>query len=171
MSSRSHAQSAASARSAEQRFASLGYANRPAAKPLASYVPFVVTGDLAFVSGHGPLDPEGRPVAVGRLGEQLTVAQGRDAARLATINLLASLRGALGSLDRVSAVCQLTGYVRCAPGFSGLDDVMAGSSELLAEVFGDDIPIHVTTCAVTECVLGLAVTVDAVFAVDSGSAD
>ena len=137
---------------------------------MANYVSVVVSGGLAFVSGHGPLDAEGRPVVVGKLGERLSPAQGRDVARLATMNLIASVRGALGSLDRVSAVCQLTGYVRCSPGFSALDEVMTGSSELLIEVFGDDIGVHArTTCAVTECVLGLAVTVDAVFAVDDGT--
>jgi enamine deaminase RidA (YjgF/YER057c/UK114 family) len=152
--------------SADRRFAALAPDRRSGSRPVANYVPAVLSNGYAFLSGHGPLDGDGRPVVVGMLGDEVDAPGGRAAARLATMNLLASLRSAVGSLDRVGAVCRLTGFLRCAPGFADLDDVMAGSSELLREVFGDAVGAHARAVyAVTECVFGLTVTVDAVFAV------
>jgi enamine deaminase RidA (YjgF/YER057c/UK114 family) len=157
-------------RVAEQHYHERGLATLPPSRPLAKYVPAVEFGGLVFMSGNGPLDPAGSPVVVGRLGDDVGVDAGIHAAELATSNLLTSLRAALGSLDRVASVCEVRGYLRCAPGFERQDDVMAGASQLLIDMFGPEVGTHVpTVVSVSECVLGLTVTIDAIFSVDTGT--
>jgi enamine deaminase RidA (YjgF/YER057c/UK114 family) len=157
----------ASRRIAEQRFAELGLADRSAAAPVANYVPAVEFDGLVFTAGNGPLAGDGTPTVVGRLGAEVGLKAGADAARLATANLVTSLRRTIGSLDRVSAVGQVRAYLRCAPGFDHQDDVSAAAVDALADIFGADVATPIpTVISVTECVLGLPVTIDAVFAVD-----
>lgn len=151
------------ASSADGRFTALDWRAGP--RPVAKYLPAVVSNGFAFLSGHGSLDAAGRPAIAGRLGDTVDVARGRTAAQMATLNLLTSLRSAVGSLDRVREVCRVTGYLRCAPGFTDQNEVMAGCTDLLHHVFGWAAQAHAATVyPVTECVFGLTVTVDAVFA-------
>src|SRR5947209_7617107 len=112
-------------------------------QPLGSYRTHVQSGNLLFLSGHVPVH-DGKPVHVGKVGADLSVEQGQAAARFTALNCLATIRDALGSLDRVRRVVRLTGYVQSAPGFNQQAAVLNGASDLFAEVFGE-AGVHVRT--------------------------
>jgi enamine deaminase RidA (YjgF/YER057c/UK114 family) len=121
---------------AEENVARLGIdLSRPPA-PVANYVPAVRTGNLVFVSGHGPVRPEGGMVT-GKVGDTVSVEQAYEAARLVGIGLLASLRTEIGDLNRVKRVVKLLGMVNAAPGFKEHPKVINGCSDLLVDVFGE----------------------------------
>ena len=105
-------------------------------KPLGSYVPFVRTGNLVFISGMLPL-AGGKLTAAGRVGNEVALEQAVQAARIAAINGLAVLNAAIGGLDRVARCVKLTGYVASAQDFSDQPKVVNGASDLLVEVLGD----------------------------------
>ncbi len=109
----------------------------PAPKPIAVYKPLVVVGNLAFVSGHGPLKPD-KSLIVGRVGADLDLEAGKIAARQVGLAILATLRSELGSLDRVKRVIKVLGMVNSAPDFYDHPKVINGCSELFAEVFGEE---------------------------------
>jgi enamine deaminase RidA (YjgF/YER057c/UK114 family) len=115
----------------------------PPIKPLGSYCTYLESGNLLFLSGHVPIR-EGKPVVTGKVGAELSVEQGTEAARFTALNCLATMRSALGSLDRVTRIVRLTGYVASAPGFVGQAAVLNGASDLFAEVFGP-AGVHVRT--------------------------
>jgi enamine deaminase RidA (YjgF/YER057c/UK114 family) len=122
--------------STEARLKELGIAlpNPPA--PLANYVPWRSGGGLLFLSGVGPRRDDGSSI-VGTLGGDLDVKQGYDAARLCGLNLLANMRTALGSLDRVDTVLKVLGMVRAVPDFGQQPEVINGCTDLFVEVLGD----------------------------------
>ena len=120
---------------AEARLAELKLELPPAPKPVAVYVPLVVVGNLAYVSGHGPLKPD-KTLITGRVGQDLDLAGGKAAARQVGLAILATLRAHLGSLDRVRRVIKVLGMVNCAPEFTEHPAVINGCSELFADVFG-----------------------------------
>ena len=122
--------------SAEARIAELGLELPPAPAPVASYVPVVVSGSLAFVAGQIPL-AEGVLMWSGKLGAGLDVEAGSKAARRCAMQALSVLRDALGSLDRVRRVVKVTVWVASAEGFTDQPKVANGASDLLAEVFGE----------------------------------
>jgi enamine deaminase RidA (YjgF/YER057c/UK114 family) len=102
-----------------------------------SYVPVVVSGSLAFVSGQIPL--VGKEVKfTGKVGKDLSIEQGQEAARLCVINGLAQLKAHLGSLDRISRIVKVTGFVNCEADFTDHPKVINGASDLLVKVFGDN---------------------------------
>jgi len=105
-------------------------------RPMANYVTAALSGNLLFLSGHGPVR-DGRIVYQGKVGRDLTIEQGQEAARLTGLNLLASARDALGSLDRVQRVVKVLGMVHCADDFADHPKVINGFSDLMVEVFGD----------------------------------
>jgi enamine deaminase RidA (YjgF/YER057c/UK114 family) len=105
--------------------------------PVANYVRARKVGDLLFVAGHGPGRDAGGQRITGKVGRELTLEQGYQAARLTGINLLASLRVELGSLDRVRCIVKVLGMVNCAPGFDKTPAVINGCSDLFVEVFGE----------------------------------
>lgn len=104
--------------------------------PVGAYVPWVQTGKLIMTSGQLPWK-EGTMMWPGRLGEQVTVEQGYQAARLAAVNALAQIQAACGDLERVRRILRLEGYVHCAPGFRDHPKVLDGASDLMLEVFGE----------------------------------
>lgn len=104
--------------------------------PVASYVPAVRSGNLLFISGQGPVRND-RPVFTGKVGSDLTEEEGREAARLCALNLLAVANAELGSLDRISRIIKLLTWVACAPGFERHPYVANGASDLLQDVFGE----------------------------------
>jgi enamine deaminase RidA (YjgF/YER057c/UK114 family) len=106
--------------------------------PVANYVPAVRTGNLLFLSGSGP-DPA---IPRGKVGSDLTLEQGYQAARSVGLNLLANARASLGSLDRVKRVVKVLGMVNSAPGFTDQPKVINGFSDLMVEVFGEAIGKH-----------------------------
>lgn len=104
--------------------------------PASLIVPCVRAGDLLFVSGHTPVAADGKSV-VGRLGKDMDVKQGQEAARLVALRVLSVVRSELGSLDRVVRLVKVLGMVNCTPEFTQTPQVINGFSELLAQVFGD----------------------------------
>ncbi len=99
------------------------------------YVKAVLAGDLLHIGGHGPVGPQGR--ISGKVGGSVDLVQARHAARLTGLQLLASARSELGTLDRVVRVVKVFGMVNCAPGFNRTPEVIDGCSELFHEVFGE----------------------------------
>lgn len=118
------------------RILSLGFALPKAPVPVGSYVPVRQTGDLAFTSGQTPTR-DGSLVVKGKLGREVSIADGQRGARVAVLNCLATLAEHLGSLDRIAAVVKLTGYVASAEGFGEQPEVVNGASSLLEQIFGD----------------------------------
>jgi enamine deaminase RidA (YjgF/YER057c/UK114 family) len=121
--------------SLEARLHELGLKLPPFPKPQGVYRPLVQVGNLAYLSGHGPLRPEGGFVT-GRLGADLDVEAGKAAARLTGLAILATLNQHLGSLDRVRRLIKTMGLVQCTPEFKDHPAVINGCSELMGEVFG-----------------------------------
>jgi enamine deaminase RidA (YjgF/YER057c/UK114 family) len=148
--------------SIQSRLAELGIELPAAAAPVAAYVPVVVTGDLAHVSGQLPF-VDGRLVT-GRLGEDVSLEQGHAAARACGLMILAQLHAALGSLDRVERIVKLGAFVSSAATFSDQPKVANGASELMAEVFGEAGRHARSAVGVPVLPLGAAVEVDAIVA-------
>ena len=123
--------------SAEDRLKELGIELPESPAPIANYVPAVRTGNLLYLSGVGPAAPAEGPAPLGKLGADLTVEQGYEAARLTGINLIARLKSELGDLGRVNRVIKLLSMVNSAPDFDQQPAVANGCSDLLVEVFGD----------------------------------
>ncbi|MCP2513538.1 RidA family protein [Achromobacter mucicolens] len=120
----------------EARLADLGLTLPPAPKPLGQYTAVSQAGDLLFISGQLPLR-DGRVVWQGRVGAELTVDQGRQAAELAALNVLAQIRQHTGSFDRLDHLVRVEGHVASAPGFLDQPTVLDGASGLFARVLGD----------------------------------
>jgi len=120
--------------SVHAKLAALGIALPPATAPVAAFVPAVRTGNLIFVSGH--IARRDGAVVAGKLGADLTTAQGRDAARGIAVDLLGTLHAAAGDLDRVERIVKLLVLVNCTPDFTEAHLVANGASELLNEVLG-----------------------------------
>jgi len=122
---------------AEDRIVELKLELPPAPKPAGVYKPVVIVGNLAYVSGHGPLKPDGTMIT-GRVGDEVDEQAGIAAARQTGLAILASLRAALGSLNRVKRVIKTLGMVNSTPDFRNHPKVINGYSELMAQVFGSD---------------------------------
>lgn len=103
------------------------------AKPVAKYKPAVLAGNMLYVSGHGPVAN-----TKGKLGKELTLEQGKEAARDVGINILATVKATLGSLNKVKRLVKTLGMVNATPEFRDQPKVINGFSELMAEVFGED---------------------------------
>ena len=123
--------------SAEARLAELKLELPPAPKPMGVYKPVVVVGNLVYVSGHGPLKPD-LSLIKGRVGTDLSLEEGKAAARQVGLAILASLRAHFGSLDRIKRVIKTLGMVNSAPDFLEHPKVINGCSELFAEIWGPD---------------------------------
>jgi enamine deaminase RidA (YjgF/YER057c/UK114 family) len=121
--------------SVDARLVELGIELPDPFPPAGNYVSSTRTGDLLFVGGHGPID--GRRAIVGKVGTDLTLEQGRDAARLTALSLLATIRADLGSLDRVEQIVKVFGMVNVGGAFDQMPSVIDGCSDLLVEVFGE----------------------------------
>ena len=122
--------------SAEARLAELGIELPPVPQPVANFVRTRRVGDVLYVSGHGPVHPDGTRDQ-GKVGSDLDVARGQASARLTGLNMLATVREALGSLDRVRQIVKVLGMVHSAPNFGRQPEVIDGFSDLMVEVFGE----------------------------------
>jgi len=140
----------------------LGITLPVAAAPVAAYVPVVVSGGFAYVSGQLPFI-DGKLVT-GRLGEDVSTEDGQAAARACGLMLLAQLQAALGSLDRVQQVVKLGAFISSTAAFTDQPKVANGASELMAEVFGDAGKHARSAVGVPVLPLGAAVEVDAIVA-------
>jgi enamine deaminase RidA (YjgF/YER057c/UK114 family) len=152
--------------SIEQKLASLGITLHTPASPVANYVGFVQTGNLLVVSGQVCFSPDGKLIAKGKLGADVTVEQGAAAARGCAINLLAQVKVALGDLDRVRRVVRLGGFVNALPTFVDGPKVLNGASDLMVEVFGDRGRHARTTVGVAALPSDAAVEVEGLFEVE-----
>ena len=146
----------------DRRLDELGIILPDALPPGANYIPFVIAESLVFVAGQISATAEG-PI-LGRLGDGLTIAEGRVAARACALNLLAQLRVACdGDLDRVRQVVRLCGYVNSSPDFTEQPAVANGASDLFVEIFGDCGRHSRTAIGCNVLPLGVAVEIDGVF--------
>jgi len=148
----------------ETRLAELGIILPEPAAPVASYVPAVEHGGLLYVSGQLPFRADGSLIT-GRLGEDYDVAHGQEAAERCGVMLIAQMRAALGSLDRVAKVVKLGAFVASDPHFTDQPKVANGASELMERVFGDAGRHARSAVGVSVLPLGAAVEVDAIVAV------
>jgi enamine deaminase RidA (YjgF/YER057c/UK114 family) len=149
--------------SIEQRLAELGITLPEPAAPVAAYVPAVEAGGFLYISGQVS-QADGRRIT-GRLGEDMDVDAGREAARSCGIMLIAQMRAALGSLDRVARVVKLGAFVNSTGDFTDQPKVVDGCSLLMAEVFGEAGKHARSAVGVPSLPLGVAVEIDAVVAV------
>ncbi len=102
-------------------------------KPMANYVPAVRTGNLLFLSGHGPQ----KDIPIGKVGGELTIEQGYEAAKSTALCLISTMKNTVGDLDKVKRVVKLTGFVNCSGDFTDQPAVVNGASDLFVEVFGE----------------------------------
>ncbi len=122
--------------SAERKLKDLGITLPTPPQPIANYVRAVKVGNLLFVSGHGPY-PDGKIKTSGKVGKELTVDEGYQVARNVGLNCLASVKAAVGDLDKVKRVVKLLGMVHCTEDFKEQPKVINGCSDLLVEIFGE----------------------------------
>ena len=147
------------------RLKELDLALPDAPAPVANYVPAVRTGNQLVVSGQIPLEG-GKPQFVGKLGRDLGIEQGQQAARLCALNVLAQARAALGGdLDRIVRCVRVGGFVNCTPDFNDQPQVVNGASDLLVAVLGDAGRHARAAVGVASLPRGVAVEVEATFEV------
>jgi enamine deaminase RidA (YjgF/YER057c/UK114 family) len=103
--------------------------------PAGNYLGCVIDGHIVYVGGHGPID--GATIIRGKVGAEISIEQGREAARMTGLSILATLNAELGDLDRIERIIKVFGMVNCAPGFNQTPAVIDGCSDLLVEIFGD----------------------------------
>ncbi|GAB3522689.1 RidA family protein [Emticicia fontis] len=128
--------------SAEEAFATLNLSLPPAPAPLGVYKPYLIDGKYLYLSGHGPVQDD-KSLIIGRIGEDLTIEEGKLAARQVGLTMLSTIKTHLGSLDRVKRVIKVLGMVNCTPDFERHPYIINGCSELFAEVWGTENGIGV----------------------------
>lgn len=122
--------------SANQRISDLGITLPKVATPAGAYVPAVVSGNLVFTAGQIPL-VDGKLVATGKVGKDLSADQAKEIARICALNAVAAIKSVIGDLDRVTKVVKVVGFVSSTPDFTAQPSVVNGASELLEQIFGD----------------------------------
>lgn len=153
----------------ESRLAALGYLLPQLGASGGRYLRSFRTGNLLFVSGHLP-DSDGVPRFMGKLGQDLGTAEGYQAARMAIINALASVKGAIGDLDSVRHFVKLFGMVNSTPDYKDHAQVINGATDLLCDVFGDAIGPHARSAVgMASLPRGNSVEIEAILELESGS--
>lgn len=137
-----------------------------ASAPAGSYLPAVRSGSLLFIAGQLPMGPHGVEY-VGRCGDDMSVADGQAAARLCALNILAQVKGELGSFAAMSRIVKLNGYVNSTPSFRDHPQVINGASDLLVELLGDRGKHARAAVGVANLPFGVAVEIEAVVEVAS----
>jgi enamine deaminase RidA (YjgF/YER057c/UK114 family) len=150
----------------EARLASLGVTLPEAPNPVANYVPSLLYGNLLFISGQISKGADGN-VIKGRLGAELTVAQGREAARASALAILAQAKAAIGDLDRIAQVVKLTGFVAATADFIDHPQVVNGASDLMVEVLGDSGRHTRVAVGVASLPMGCAVEIDTILMIET----
>lgn len=148
----------------EARLKALGIQLPNAPAPLANYVPALLSGELLYVSGQIARKADGS-VFTGRLGADLSIAEGQEAARACALSILAQAKSALGSLDRIVQVLRLTGFVASAPQFHEQPHVINGASDFLVQVLGEKGRHTRSAVGVASLPAGAAVEIDAILKV------
>jgi enamine deaminase RidA (YjgF/YER057c/UK114 family) len=154
------------ASSPEKRIQELHLTLPPAPKPVAVYKTAVKAGTMLYVSGHGPLKAD-KSMILGRVGADMTLDQGKEAARQVGLAILATVRDALGSLDKVKRIVKTLGWVNCTTEFTDQPKVINGFSELMKDVFGEEAGVGARS-AVSAHTLpgGIAVEIECIFEVE-----
>lgn len=138
----------------------------PVPKPMAKYRTAVRVGNMLYLSGHGPLLPDGK-LTKGRIGADLSTEQGYAAARQTGLAILSTVTSTLGSLNKVKRLVKTLGLVLCTPEFSEQPKVINGFSELMAEVFGEEAGVGARSAIGTNALPGgMAVEVECIFEVE-----
>ena len=119
----------------EENIVKLGLNLPPPPSPVGLYKPILVVGDLAYLPGHGPVENSGN-LTKGKVGEDLSIEEGKSAARQVGLTLLATIKNHFGNLEQISRVVKLLGLVNCPSGFVDHPTVINGCSELFSELFG-----------------------------------
>ena len=149
--------------SADKRLEELGFELPPAPSALGVYKPALTIGNICYTSGHLPVMPDGS-LLTGCVGNDVDQQAGYDAAKQAGLTMLSTLKGYLGSLDRIKQVVKLFGMVYCTDDFIQQPAVINGCSELMAQVFGDDIGIGTRSAVgVASLPLGSIVEIEGIF--------
>lgn len=147
----------------EEALAQQGLALPEVKPPVANFIPYVITGNLVYISGQIPTE-NGKIVFVGKLGGEITIEQGQQAARLCALNVIAVLKQACGGdLSRLARCIRLGGFVNSAPDFTDQPEVVNGASDLFVAVFGERGRHARTAVGVAALPRGVAVEVDAIF--------
>lgn len=149
----------------EEKLAELGLQLPTPPPPVANYVRAVTVGNLVFLSGHGP-SRDGKLVYVGKVGADLDVKTGYDAAQLVMLNCLSSLKEEIGELDRVKRVVKLLGMVNAAPDFGEQPEVINGASDLLTQLFGDRGRHARSAVGMVSLPRGIAVEIEMIVEID-----
>ncbi|MCX7350106.1 MAG: RidA family protein [Alphaproteobacteria bacterium] len=150
----------------DKRLVELGITLPAAAKPVATYVPWVRTGNLVFISGQGPI-VDGKITLQGCLGDTVSLEDGIKSARLCALNVLAQLKDACGGdLDRVTRVVKLLGFVNATPSFADHPKVINGASDLMVEVFGEKGKHARSAVASPSLPFGISTEVEAIIEVE-----
>jgi enamine deaminase RidA (YjgF/YER057c/UK114 family) len=145
----------------EDRLAQHGHRLADPGSPAFNYVSAVQTGNLVFLAGHGPRGDDGAYKFLGKVGQDLDVEAGRAAAELVTLNLLGSLKQAIGDLDRVQRVVKLLGMVNCTPDFVEQSQVINAASDLLVLAFGEAVGKHARSAVgMASLPLGISVEIE-----------
>jgi enamine deaminase RidA (YjgF/YER057c/UK114 family) len=153
------------AQDAETNLKEKGIELRSPSSPVANYVNAVRVGNLLFLAGTGPLQAD-NTYLTGKVGKDLTVEQGYEAARLAAINHLAVIRAELGSLNKVKQVVKVHGMVNCTEEFTGQSRVINGYSDLMAEIFGDRGKHARAAVGMVSLPLGMAVEIETIIEIE-----
>lgn len=124
--------------SPEARLRELGIELPSTPQPVATYVPAVVVGNVLYAAGHTPRLADGSPGFIGKLGDGLVLEDGQEAARFVGLNILSTVRAALGSLDRVERLVRTFGMVNATPDFTQQPQVINGFSDFMVEIFGEE---------------------------------
>ena len=152
--------------SADAKIVELGLELPPAPAPMGVYKPIVITGNLAYLSGHGPVQPDGT-LMTGRVGDDLDLDAGYQPARQVGLTMLATLRANLGSLDRVQRVIKVLGMVNCTPDFPDHPKVINGCSELFAQVWGEENGVGARSAVGMGSLPGnISTEIEAIFEID-----
>lgn len=152
--------------SAEEKFNRLELELPPAPKPMGVYKPIVIAGNMAYVSGHGPLLPDGTLIT-GRVGSEVDQEHGYNAARQTGLAVLATLRANLGSLDRVKRIVKTLGMVNSSADFENHPAVINGFSDLFKDVFGEDAGVGARSAIGMGSLPGnISVEVEAIFEIE-----
>ncbi|MGB7343910.1 MAG: RidA family protein [Pirellulaceae bacterium] len=153
--------------SAQSRIAELKLELPPAPKPVGVYKPIVVCGNMAYLSGHGPLKTD-KTLITGRLGLDMDVEAGYDAARATGLCMLATLESHFGSLDKVKRLVKLLGLVRSTDGFDQQPAVINGCSELFRDIWGEENGVAARSALGTNALPGgIAVEIEAIFEIEA----
>tara|TARA_B100001996_G_scaffold202476_1_gene155054 strand:- start:274 stop:729 length:456 start_codon:yes stop_codon:yes gene_type:complete len=150
--------------SAEENLKKLNINLPKAPDPVGAYVASKIVGNLVFISGQLPLNSEGKLIK-GKVGKELNLEQGQEAAKLCALNLLAQLKKISGSLDKVKGCVKITGYVNSIDSFVDQPKIINGASDLISKIFGDKGKHTRAAVSANSLPLGAAVEVEGIFEV------